>query len=77
MPTDPAVRAIRRETVTVGVAVVVSFFIVEFVNDSLLHLVGFWRYALWFGLGMVLIVVLVTVLTRAGRLLFGPEKELF
>ncbi len=57
MPTDPAVRAIRRETVTVGAAVVLSFFIVEFVNDNLLHLVGFWRYALWFGLGMVLMVV--------------------
>ena len=75
MPTDPAVRAIRRETMTVGVAVVLSFFIVGFVNESLPHLEGFWRYALWFGLGMVLIVVLVTVLTLASRLLLGPERE--
>lgn len=75
MPTDPTVRAIRRETVTVGVAVVLSFSVVGFVNTTYLHLEGFWRYALWFGLGMVLFVVLVTVLSLAGRLLLGPEKE--
>ena len=75
MPTDPTVRAIRRETVTVGVAVVLSFSAVGFVNTTYPPLAGFWRYALWFGLGMVMVVVLVTVLSLAGRLLLGPEKE--
>ena len=75
MPTEPAVRAIRRETVIVGASAVLSFFIVEYVNTTFIQLQGAWRYALWFGLGMVLIVVLVTLFTLAAQALLGPEKE--
>jgi hypothetical protein len=37
-----------------------------------------WRYAAWFTIGLVLIVVFVTLLTLASERLLGPaEKEGF
>jgi hypothetical protein len=77
MPTDPAVRSGRRQTLILGAAAIAAFILTEYITGPVLHLEGMWRYALWFTIGLVLIVLFVTLFTLVAERLFGPEKEGF
>lgn len=75
MPTDPAVRSGRRQTLIIGAAAIAAFILTEYITGPVLHLEGMWRYPAWFTIGLVLIVVFVTLFTLAAERLLGPEKE--
>lgn len=75
MPTDPAVRSQRRQTLILGASAIAAFVLTEYITGPVLHLEGLWRYPLWFTIGLVLIVVFVTLFTLAAERIFGPEKE--
>ncbi len=72
MPTDPAVRAQRRQTAVLAASAILAFVLTEYLAGPVLHLDGPWRYAAWFTIGLVLIVVFVTVFTYAAERLLGP-----
>ena len=72
MPTDPAVRSQRRETLILGASAILAFILTEYITGPVLHLEGMWRYAAWFTIGLVLIVAFVTLFTLAAERLFGP-----
>lgn len=76
MPTDPAVQSQRRETLILGASAIAAFVLTEYITGPVLHLEGTWRYAAWFTIGLVLIVVFVLLFTFVAERLFGPaEKE--
>jgi hypothetical protein len=76
MPTDPAVRAQRRQTLILGASAIAAFVLTEYITGPVLHLEGMWRYAAWFTIGLILIVVFVTLFTLVAEAVFGPvEKE--
>lgn len=75
MPTDPAVRSQRRQTLVLGAAAIAAFVLTEYITGPVLHLDGLWRYPAWFTIGLVLIVVFVTLFTLVAERVLGPEKE--
>ncbi|MEN6518691.1 MAG: hypothetical protein ABFC38_10920 [Methanospirillum sp.] len=72
MPTDPAVRSGRRQTLILGASAVAAFILTEYIAGPVLHLEGLWRYPAWFTIGLVLIVVFVTLFTLATERILGP-----
>jgi len=76
MVPDPAVQSQRRQTLILGASAVAAFILTEYITGPVLHLDGFWRYPLWFTIGLVLIVVFVTLFTLATERILGPEKEI-
>ncbi|NLX50162.1 MAG: hypothetical protein GXY82_09925 [Methanospirillum sp.] len=76
MPTDPAVRSQRRQTAVLAASAILAFVLTEYIAGPVLHLGGPWRYAAWFTIGLVLIVVFVTVFTLAAEALLGPAERI-
>lgn len=72
MATDPAVRSQRRQTAILGASAILAFVLTEYIVGPVLHLDGMWRYAAWFTIGLVLIVVFVALFTFAAEALLGP-----
>jgi hypothetical protein len=76
MATDPAVRSQRRETAILAASAILAFVLTEYIAGPVLHLDGMWRYAAWFTIGLVLIVVFVTAFTYAAELLLDSVPRL-